>query len=94
MEQLLSQLTKNKIVFNFRKNDIVNGGEGAPLTPIFHKYLIKSKKIKLPACMLNIGGISNLTLVHGMNNNEILSKDVGPGNCLINSWIQAYTKKI
>ena len=44
--------------------------------------------------MLNIGGISNLTLVHGMNNNEILSKDVGPGNCLINSWIQAYTKKI
>ena len=90
---LLSQLTKNKIVFNFRKNDIVNGGEGAPLTPIFHKYLIESKKINLPACMLNIGGISNLTLVHGMNNNEILSRDVGPGNCLINSWIQAYTKK-
>ena len=59
---LLSQLTKKKIVFNFRKNDIVNGGEGAPLTPIFHKYLIKSKKIKLPACILNIGGISNLTL--------------------------------
>ena len=59
---LLSQLTKKKIVFNFRKNDIVNGGEGAPLTPIFHKYLIKSKRIKLPACILNIGGISNLTL--------------------------------
>ena len=46
MVHLLSQLTKKK-VFNFRKNDIFNGGEGAPLTPIFHKYLIKSKKIKL-----------------------------------------------
>ena len=34
---LLSQLTKNKIVFNFRENDIINGGEGAPLTPIFHQ---------------------------------------------------------
>jgi anhydro-N-acetylmuramic acid kinase len=90
---LLCQLTKKKTVFNFRKNDIFNGGEGAPLTPIFHKYLIKSKKIKLPACILNIGGISNLTLVRNMNNNEILSKDVGPGNCLINAWIQALTDK-
>ena len=60
---LLSQLTNNKIVFNFRKNDIKNGGEGAPLTPIFHKYLLKSKKIELPACILNIGGISNFTLI-------------------------------
>ena len=36
---------QKKVVFNFRKNDIINGGEGAPLTPIFHKYLIKSKKL-------------------------------------------------
>ena len=88
---LLSQLSKKKIVFNFRKNDIENGGEGAPLTPIFHKHLIKSKKIKLPACILNIGGISNLTLISSLNNQEILSKDVGPGNCLINAWIQSHT---
>jgi len=90
---LLSQLTKKKIVFNFRKNDILNGGEGAPLTPIFHKYLVKSKNINLPACILNIGGISNLTLVRGIKNDEILSKDIGPGNCLINAWIQTHTNK-
>ena len=35
--------------------------------------VMESKKINLPACMLNIGGISNLTLVHGMNNNEFLN---------------------
>ena len=90
---LLSQLSKKKIVFNFRKNDIKNGGEGAPLTPIFHKYLLKSKKIELPACILNIGGISNLTLIRNLNNHEILSKDVGPGNCLINAWIQSHTNE-
>ena len=90
---LLSQLTKKKIVFNFRQNDINNGGEGAPLTPIFHKYLIKSKKIELPACMLNIGGISNLTLIHNLSNHKITSQDVGPGNCLINAWIQNHTNK-
>tara|TARA_B100001057_G_scaffold162494_1_gene163155 strand:- start:324 stop:1445 length:1122 start_codon:yes stop_codon:yes gene_type:complete len=90
---LLSQLSKKKIVFNFRKNDIENGGEGAPLTPIFHKYLIKSKKIELPACVLNIGGISNLTLIRNFKNEEISSKDVGPGNCLINDWIQNHTNQ-
>ena len=38
---LLSQLTKKKIVYNFRENDLKNGGQGAPLTPIFHKVLLK-----------------------------------------------------
>ena len=90
---LLSQLTKKKIVYNFRKNDINNGGEGAPLTPIFHKYILKSKKIELPACILNIGGISNLTLIDNLNEYEIISEDVGPGNCLINQWIQNHTNK-
>ncbi len=90
---LLSQLSKIKVIFNFRKNDILNGGEGAPLTPIFHKHLIESKKIELPACILNIGGISNLTVVGNMNSHKIFSQDVGPGNCLINSWIQNHTNK-
>ena len=54
--------------------------------------LLQSKKIKLPACLLNIGGISNLTIVPSFNNHDISSRDVGPGNCLINAWIQAHTK--
>ena len=43
--KLLHQLTNKKIVFNFRKNDILNGGEGAPLTPIFHQLVVSQKKI-------------------------------------------------
>ena len=39
--KLLSQLIKKNLIFNFRSNDIKNGGEGAPLTPIFHKNFIK-----------------------------------------------------
>ena len=54
---------------------------------------MKSKKIKLPACILNIGGISNLTLIKNLNNDEIISKDIGPGNCLINAWIQNNTNE-
>ena len=43
--KLLHQLTKNKIFFNFRKNDILNGGEGAPLTPLYHQLIISKKKL-------------------------------------------------
>ena len=57
------QLSKKKIVYNFRKNDILNGGEGAPLTPIFHQLIATQKKLNLPVCILNIGGISNITII-------------------------------
>ena len=43
--KLLSQLTKKKVVYNFRQNDLKNGGQGAPLTPIFHN-LIANKYLK------------------------------------------------
>ena len=39
--KLLSQLTKKNIIYNFRQKDIKNGGEGAPLTPIFHQLMTK-----------------------------------------------------
>tara|TARA_B100001248_G_scaffold260047_1_gene247347 strand:+ start:9857 stop:10972 length:1116 start_codon:yes stop_codon:yes gene_type:complete len=92
--KLLNQLTQKKIIFNFRENDILNGGEGAPLSPIFHQLLTKQKKIKLPVCVLNIGGISNVTIVKEyVNPNTILSKDIGPGNCLIDNWIRKNSDK-
>ena len=61
--QLLSQLVKKDIVYDFRQNDIENGGEGAPLTPIFHEMITVQKKIDLPLCILNIGGISNVSII-------------------------------
>ena len=92
---LLSQLTKKKVVYNFRQNDLKNGGEGAPLTPIYHKLLVKlledKKKIKTPVVILNIGGIANITTVK--SNYEIFSSDIGPGNCLIDKWIRNNSDK-
>jgi anhydro-N-acetylmuramic acid kinase len=51
------------MIYNFRQNDIKNGGEGAPLTPIFHQLLATQNKLDLPICILNIGGISNITII-------------------------------
>ena len=92
--KLLGQLTKKKIVYDFRSNDIMNGGQGAPLTPIFHHLVAAQNNIELPVCFLNIGGISNITFVREKNNlNELFSKDLGPGNCLIDTWVRNNSKK-
>jgi anhydro-N-acetylmuramic acid kinase len=93
--KLLSQLIKKKVIYDFRQNDLKNGGEGAPLAPIFHKLLVEQleakKKIKTPITILNIGGITNATFIN--DNYEITSMDIGPGNCLIDKWIRTNSNK-
>ena len=90
--KLLSQLLKEKVIYNFRQNDLVEGGEGAPLSPIFHQLIVKKNKIDLPVCILNIGGISNLTLMTDLKEENLTSKDIGPGNCLIDEWMRRNKK--
>tara|TARA_Y100000590_G_scaffold451847_1_gene593969 strand:- start:1248 stop:2366 length:1119 start_codon:yes stop_codon:yes gene_type:complete len=90
---LLSQLTKKVVVFNFRKNDLENEGQGAPLSPIFHKLIVEKKNIDFPICVLNIGGISNITYIGSKKSNSLKSYDIGPGNCLIDEWIRKKAKK-
>ncbi|MBD1164625.1 anhydro-N-acetylmuramic acid kinase [Pelagibacterales bacterium SAG-MED13] len=99
--KLLSQLTKKKVVYNFRQNDMINGGQGAPLTPIFHNVLAnkinKEYNLNFPINILNIGGISNITKTVNENNlwnlDKIYAHDIGPGNCLIDDWIRKNSKK-
>ena len=90
---LLSQLVKKKVVYDFRQNDLKNGGQGAPLTPIFHKIISKEIKIDLPLCILNLGGIANITSIESEENSSLVSCDIGPGNCLIDEWLRKKTSK-
>ena len=89
---LLSSLLKKDVVYNFRENDILIGGQGAPLAPIFHNLLVNQNKIERPACILNVGGIANITLVVSKNNEDLISFDVGPGNCLLDEWVRKHTQ--
>ena len=88
--KLLSKLTKKTVVYDFRKNDLKNGGQGAPLVPIFHKMLEKKFRIK-PVSFFNIGGIVNRTTIS--IDRKLSSKDEGPGMCLIDKWIRKNSKK-
>ncbi len=83
---LLSRLTNLPVVFDFRSKDIEGGGQGAPLSPIFHKLIYDLKNLNFPVVFVNIGGISNITFID--QNKIINSFDCGPGNCLTDELIQ------
>jgi len=94
---LLSQLLKKPVIYDFRQADIDNNGQGAPLTPIYHRLLVNNFLNKekdnsaQPICIVNIGGISNATIIKDISNNienDLIAYDIGPGNCLIDEWIR------
>ena len=98
--KLLSQITKRTVVNNFRQEDLINGGEGAPLTPIFHKlisdFMHKKNKINYPLNIINIGGITNITQIlnHKVKiDSNLYAYDIGPGNCLIDEWVRKNSNK-
>jgi anhydro-N-acetylmuramic acid kinase len=83
---LLSHLTKIKIVSDLRNFDIVRGGQGAPLVPIYHFYLFANEA--KPCAALNIGGISNITFFENENEEEIQAFDICFGNGPIDDLVK------
>lgn len=73
------------VIADFRRKDIALGGQGAPLVPAFHQQMFS--KPGTNRIILNIGGIANLTYLPG-DEQPVLGFDTGPGNTLIDAWIQ------
>jgi len=86
---LLAKLTGIDVINDFRSADVLAGGNGAPLVPLYHRALVAS--LPKPALILNIGGVSNVTWVGGTGEEDILAFDVGPGNALIDDWVLRHT---
>ena len=83
---LLADETGLPVVHDMRANDMVHGGQGAPLVPAYHAALARSLDIgSFPVCFVNIGGISNVTFVPA--DGDPVAFDSGPGNALIDRWV-------
>ncbi len=83
---LLASQTGIAVVHDMRANDMVHGGQGAPLVPAWHAALVKPLgPAKFPVAVVNIGGIANVTYVpqHGAP----IAFDCGPGNALIDQFV-------
>lgn len=81
---LLAEATGLDIVSDFRRRDLAAGGQGAPLVPPFHAALLGNAP--RPAAVLNIGGFANLSLVGSAA--PVRGFDTGPGNVLMDAWIE------
>ncbi|MGZ5270047.1 MAG: anhydro-N-acetylmuramic acid kinase [Ramlibacter sp.] len=84
---LLAELTGIDVVADFRSRDVAAGGQGAPLASFFHRGVFGRPDRTVG--VLNIGGISNLTLLRA--NGGMLGFDCGPGNGLMDAWCQRHT---
>lgn len=76
------------VVHDFRANDVAQGGEGAPLAPIFHASIIQKLEAKMPALFLNIGGVANVTYM--AESGDLLAFDTGPGNALMDDYMMEH----
>ena len=82
----LARKLKLPVACDFRQADIMAGGQGAPLVPVFHQALARALNHPHPIAVLNIGGVANVTYVDG---GDPVACDTGPGNALIDDFMRA-----
>ena len=86
---LLAELCGIDVIADFRSRDVAAGGQGAPLVPPFHQAVFgASHEIR---AVLNVGGISNLTVLAPASATPVLGFDCAPGNALMDGWCLAHT---
>ena len=87
----ICRLTGITTVADFRRSDMAAGGQGAPLAPAFHAWRFRTTRSN--RIVLNIGGIANITILPADSASEVRGFDTGPGNTLMDAWIQQCLKR-
>jgi len=88
---VIAEITGITTVADFRQRDIAAGGQGAPLVPAFHQALFGN--LKQDSVIVNIGGISNITLLPASPSEAVTGFDTGPGNVLLDYWTTLHLNK-
>jgi anhydro-N-acetylmuramic acid kinase len=89
--QYMADQLKIKVVHDFRREDVAAGGQGAPFAPLYH-YALARRDNAVPVCLINCGGISNVTLIPSADESEMMAFDTGPGNGLIDLFVRKRTQ--
>ncbi|HEY0721786.1 MAG TPA: anhydro-N-acetylmuramic acid kinase [Gammaproteobacteria bacterium] len=73
-------------VADFRRRDMAAGGQGAPLVPAFHAAMLRTTH--QTRAVVNIGGMANISILPAVSTQEVTGFDTGPGNVLMDRWIE------
>ena len=88
----LAEDVKIDVVGDFRLADVAEGGEGAPFAPIYHAALVADLKRAHPVGVINLGGVSNVTYAPpDAAPLDLVAFDCGPGNGLLDEWMELKT---
>ena len=85
---VIAELTGITTVADFRRRDIAAKGQGAPLVPAFHQAVFQHPDEH--RCIVNIGGIANITVLPKHQSSDVIGFDTGPGNTLMDLWIKLH----
>ncbi|MDH5517359.1 MAG: anhydro-N-acetylmuramic acid kinase [Gammaproteobacteria bacterium] len=85
----ICELTGITTITDFRRRDIAAGGQGAPLVPAFHRAVFASADEN--RCIINIGGMANISYLPKNGHQDTAGFDTGPGNVLLDSWCYQQT---
>ncbi|MDO6444107.1 MULTISPECIES: anhydro-N-acetylmuramic acid kinase [unclassified Marinobacter] len=86
---IIAERTGITTVGDFRSRDMAAGGQGAPLVPAFHQHFFGSETED--RCILNLGGIANITWIPSTPGTPVTGFDTGPANALMDAWCQDQT---
>jgi anhydro-N-acetylmuramic acid kinase len=86
---LIAEITGIDTIADFRRRDMAAGGQGAPLVPPFHEALFRTPEEN--RTVLNIGGIANISYLPSDPNAPIIGFDTGPGNAMLDAWVERHT---
>jgi anhydro-N-acetylmuramic acid kinase len=81
----LAKAIRVPVMHDFRAADVAAGGQGAPFVPVYHRALAQSQGREGPVCVVNIGGVSNITYIDGAD--TLIACDTGPGNALLDDFM-------
>lgn len=85
----LARALGTPVMADFRAADVAAGGQGAPLVPVFHQALARGLSLPAPLAVLNVGGVSNVTVLSP--GRDPIACDTGPGNALLDDFMLART---
>lgn len=88
---VICQRTGLTTVSDFRRADIAQGGQGAPLAPMFHQAAFQCEDED--RVIINIGGIANITYLPKDATQPIIGFDTGPGNALLDAWVNLHLQQ-
>ncbi|HHI88722.1 MAG TPA: anhydro-N-acetylmuramic acid kinase [Hellea balneolensis] len=86
--QLMADMLKTPVAYDFRSRDMAAGGQGAPLCTTYHSVLLDHMGAGTDVAILNLGGVANISWRD--KNGTLVGFDTGPASAPLNDFVRSH----